>query len=294
MASWSAYTLRAALPASRWWRAARSGSSASAKWCASRPYASDSSPVSSALEASFRRRGGDRERRWSSRLEYAASRTRPCRKRYSGVGRGAALRRRGRAAAARRARGAAARAGRGAFQQRQAKAAADDGRDRGDVPDVGREAVEPRLKRLLDRSGHSSAVAALDRVARRLLEESADCLPFARRASAATSSGRSRPAAADASRAPVGCVEPLEKELAEPMPVAASRAPRRAPMNAGRDRAGTRAGARPAPPPRAGAAPRTARASASSAKWRSSRDEADGTALRRERTDELGDVPRET
>jgi hypothetical protein len=57
------------------------------------------------------------------------------------------------------------------FQQRQAEAAADDGRDRGDVANVRREPVEPRLKRLLDGSRHSRAVAALDRVARRLLEE---------------------------------------------------------------------------------------------------------------------------
>jgi len=58
-----------------------------------------------------------------------------------------------------------------ALEQRQAEAAADDRSDGGDVTNVGREPVEPRLQRLLDRRRNGRAVPALDRVARRLFEK---------------------------------------------------------------------------------------------------------------------------
>ena len=108
------------------------------------------------------------------------------------------------------------------FQQRQAEAAADDRRDRGDVADVGSEPVEPRLQRLLDRRRHGRAVAAFDRVARRLLEEeriAAGALGELRRdlVGEIASGRRCR----ELRR--VGCVERFEQELAEAMPVAASR-----------------------------------------------------------------------
>ena len=57
------------------------------------------------------------------------------------------------------------------LEQRLAEAPSDDGRDRRHLAHVGREAGEPRLQRLLDRGRHRCGVAALDRVARRLLEE---------------------------------------------------------------------------------------------------------------------------
>ena len=108
------------------------------------------------------------------------------------------------------------------LEQRQAEAAADDGRDRRDLAHVGREPVEPRLQRLLDRGGHGGSVAALDRVPRRLLEEER----VAARALGELRGdvfGKIASGRGGCELRAVGRVERLEQELAEPVPVAASR-----------------------------------------------------------------------
>ncbi len=57
------------------------------------------------------------------------------------------------------------------LEQRRSESPPDDGGNRRDLADVRRQTAEPGLERFLDRDRHGGAVAPLDRIPRRLLEE---------------------------------------------------------------------------------------------------------------------------
>ena len=147
------------------------------------------------------------------------------------------------------------------LEQRLAEAATDDGRDRRHLAHVGCESVESRLERLLDCGRHCGTVAALDRIPCRLLEEE--------RVAAGALGERRGDVFGEIASGRRGCelhrgrrIERLEQQLAEPVAVTSSRRLAELPRAQVGVVAIREQRAPPAPRRRAGAAPRTARASA--------------------------------